>query len=122
MKKSLEESRDWQGAGDFYRGEMHAKIRLLESREEQYWYRKTLCFYRIISAFGESAKRILIVMGLTFIIGNFSLAFFKPELSFFEIIEKNVGFFLPIFGNNAYTIKSLNMLPWQDVVVQFEIM
>jgi hypothetical protein len=46
MKKSLEELKDWQGSGNFYRGEMYAKINLLKARKEEFWYRMTLTLYR----------------------------------------------------------------------------
>ncbi len=121
MKKSLEENRDWQGAGSFYISEMYAKIQLLESIKEQFWYRKMLTFYKIVASFGESIKKILRIMVLTFIFSSALLFVFKPDLGIFGVIERNIGFFLPIFGNNSATIASLNLAAWQNVIIQLEI-
>jgi multisubunit Na+/H+ antiporter MnhB subunit len=80
-----------------------------------------LCLYRRVAAFGESAKRITLTMAVTFILASTFLYVLKPDLGFFGVIEKNIGFFLPIFGNNSATISSLNLVPWQNVVIQLEI-
>ncbi len=121
MKKSLEDSKDWQGASDFYIGEMESKIKLLKNKNEKFWYRKMLVAYKWISSFGESLKRIITTMFISFLIGTIVLYFLKPEIGFFKIVETNIGFFLPIFGNNTATISSLNLEAWKNVIIQLEI-
>ncbi len=48
-------------------------------------------------------------MLVTFFLAGLILSFLKPSLTFFEVMEKNIGFFLPIFGNNSVTIASLGL-------------
>ena len=73
MKRSLEESRDWQMAGDFYKGEMNAKINLLRVKKEDFLYRCALKIYKYISYFGESVTRIFSVIFVSGFFGTLLL-------------------------------------------------
>lgn len=121
MKKSLEKTKDWQGSGNFYRGEMYAKTKLLKAKKEEFGYRLVLNIYGIISKFGESTQRIFFMMVSMFVFGTFFLIFARPDFSVFEVTVQNIRFFFPIFGSNADIINALNLKPWEEIVVQAEI-
>lgn len=121
MKKSLEESHDWQGAGDFYRGEMVAQIKRLRLGKEKPLYRTALSVYEIISCFGSSLKKIFSTMIISLLLGILTLTLFNPILDIFTIIEKNIIFFLPIFGDTFRNLEELNLQSWQNVIILMEI-
>jgi len=109
MKKSLEDAHDWQGAGDFYKGEMTAKIKILKLTKQKLLYRTTLFIYKAISCFGSSVKRILLTMGISLLVGMIILALFKHNLNFFDILEENIIFFIPIFGHSTEDLNKLHL-------------
>ncbi len=121
MKKSLEDSKDWQRAGDFYRGEMEAGIELMRVRKEKVVYRNALALYGVISGFCESAGRIFLFMMISFGISLLLLNQFKPEFSFVQLLEYSLGFFIPLLGNEAVALRSLELTPIQNIIIMIEI-
>jgi len=117
MKKSLEDSKDWQGAGDFYRGEMQALINKMKSRKEKPVYRTALSIYGLVAGFCESTERIAIFMLMSLTVSTFVLSLFVPGLSIVQLIEYNLGFFIPLYGADAASLRSLALAPWQNIVV-----
>ncbi len=121
MKKSLEDSKDWQKAGDFYRGEMIAMINSMKEKKEKPVYRTALALYGIFSGFCESVGRIFVFMMISFAISILILNQFKPEFSFVEILQYSFGFFIPLLGKESISLRSLELLPWQNIVIMIEI-
>ena len=121
MKKSLEDSKDWQRAGDFYRGEMEAGIELMRVKKEKLIYRNALALYGIISGFCESAGRIFLFMMISFGISLLLLNQFKPEFSFVQLLEYSLGFFIPLLGSESVSLRSLELTPMQNIIVMVEI-
>ena len=121
MKKSLEDSHDWQMAGDFYKGEMNAKMNLLRVRKEQSGYRVMLWIYKLISYFGESITRILLIVFVSGFFGTLILKSFKPESSILDVISTNISLYMPIFGSNTITIETLQLTSFQEIVIYAEV-
>jgi len=122
MKRSLEDSRDWQEAGDFYRGEMHAMINRMRANKEHPVYRKVLSVYGFTTGFCESFGRIAIHMMLSFAFSLLVMLAFRPDLSFSQLLEYNLGFFIPLLGGKTVSLSELNLPPWQNVIMMIQIM
>lgn len=122
MKKSLEDSKDWQRAGDFYRGEMEAVIELMKIKKEKPVYRSALALYGVVSGFCESVVRIFLFMGISFGIYLIVLSQFRSDLSFIQLFEYSLGFFIPLLGRDAVSLRSLDLLPWQNIVLMIGIL
>jgi len=121
MKRSLEDSRDWQKAGDFYVGEMRAMNRRLKVNNEQRLYRWGMKVYGFVSGYCESVYRILVHMIFSFSISLLILLAFKPELSFAALFDANFKLFIPVFGNNTSTLNALELASWQNVVMEIQV-
>lgn len=121
MKKSLEDSKDWQKAGDFYRGEMEAMIELMKVKKEKIFYRNALAVYGVVSGFCESAGRIFLFMLISFGISLLLLNQFKPEFEFSQLLEYSLGFFIPLLGGESVSLRSLDLTPWQNIVIMIEV-
>ena len=121
MKRSLEDSRDWQKAGDFYVGEMRAMNQRLTVAGEQKLYRWGMKVYGSVSGYCESTYRILVHMIFSFSISMLILLAFKPEFGFAALFDANFKLFIPVFGNNTSTLASLELLPWQNVVMELQV-
>ncbi len=121
LKKSLEDSHDWQAASSFYRSEMNAKMNLLKINKEQWWYRQMLSFYKIVSGFGECVPRVLYMMLISIVVGVMVLKFFAPIVPLDKILAQNISYFLPVFGNNTTPISALHLKAWQNIFVYLEI-
>lgn len=121
MKRSLEDSRDWQKAGDFYIGEMRAMINRLAVNKEQRLFRWGMKVYGFVSGYCESVYRILVHMAVSFSISLLILLWFKPELSFAALFDANFKLFIPVFGNNTATLHSLELESWQNVVMEIQV-
>lgn len=122
MKKSLEDSKDWQRAGDFYRGEMEAMIELMKVKKEKPIYRNALAVYGVVSGFCESVGRIFLFMMISFGISLLLLNQFKPEFSFVQLLEYSLGFFIPLLGSESISLRSLELTPIQNIIVMVEIL
>lgn len=122
MKKSLEDSKDWQKAGEFYRNEMEAMIERMAQNGEKLVYRKSMELYGVITGFCESVVRILFFLVISFLISLLVLHQFRPELSFPLLLEYIFGFFIPTLGRDALSLRTLNLTPWQDIIIMTMIM
>jgi len=121
MKKSLEDSKDWQKAGDFYRGEMESMVKLMKVKKEKFMYRNALALYGVVSGFCESIGRIFLFMMISFGISLLLLSQFKPEFSFIQLLEYSLGFFIPLLGSESISLRSLELAPMQNIIVMTEI-
>ena len=121
MKKSLEDSKDWQGAADFYRGEMEAMIQLMVAKKEKLFYRNALALYGVVSGFCESVGRIFFFMMISFVISLLILNQFKPEFSMIQLLEYSLGFFIPLLGSESASLRSLELTEGQNIVIMIEV-
>ena len=121
MKRSLEDSRDWQKAGDFYVGEMNAMIKRLRVKREKPLYRWTMNFYGTLSGYCESTLHIVLHMAASFSISILILHLFRPELGFAALFDANFRLFIPVFGNNTATLQELGLVPWQNMIMEFQV-
>ena len=108
-------------AGDFYKGEMNAKMKLLSVRNEQRGYRRMLWLYKKVSYFGESISRILFMVFISGFFGTAILKYFKPDMSWLEVTSTNISLYMPIFGSNTVTISTLNLTSFQEIIIYAEI-
>ena len=122
MKKSLEDSKDWQLAGDFYQGEMEAMINSFRVRKEKFVYRTFLTLYGIVSGYCESVGRIVTFMAISLAVSMLLLNQFKPELALTEIIEYSLIFFIPFLGAESMSVRSLLLAPWQNIILLVMVM
>ncbi len=122
MKKSLEDSKDWQRAGDFYRGEMEAMIELMRVKKEKFFYRNALALYGVISGFCESVGRIFLFMMISLGVSLLVLNQFKPDFSLSQLFEYSLGFFIPLLGSESVSLRSLELTPVQNIIVMLQIM
>ena len=121
MKRSLEESRDWQRASDFYVGEMKAMIERLRMSKEKPLYRRFLRVYGWLSGYCESFAHIGVHMLLSFSVSMLILFAFRSDLSFSALFDANFKLFIPVFGNNTATLDELGLVPWQNVVMELQV-
>lgn len=121
MKRSLEDSRDWQKAGDFYVGEMNAMIKRLTVRGEKKMYRFAMRMYGWLSGYCESFLHIILHMVASFSISILILHAFRPELTFASLFDSNFRLFIPVFGNNTATLAELELVPWQNMIMEFQV-
>ncbi len=121
LKTASEQANNWEAANEFYRAEMSAQIKKLAFNKEKKFYRSGLFVYKAISCFGSSIVRIWITIFISLLLGMVLLSLIKPELSFFELAEKNIMFFLPIFGETADQLKNLQLQSWQNLIILIEI-
>ncbi len=121
MKRSLEESRDWQQASDFYVGEMKAMIKRLGVMKEKPLYQYFLQIYGWLSGYCESFTHIAVHMVLSFSASMLILLSFRSDLSFSALFDTNFKLFVPVFGNNTATLHELALLPWQNVVMEIQV-
>ncbi len=117
MKKSLEDSKDWQTAGDFYRGEMEANIKLMDLKKEKFTYRWFLRFFNLFSGFAEDTSRILASMGISFAVVVAFMCHFNPEFTIFRCVELAMYFLIPMFGGRGVYLSDLDMESSQSLVI-----
>ena len=121
MKRSLEDSRDWQKAGDFYVGEMNAMIKRLGVHGEKKMYRFAMRMYGALSGYCESFLHILVHMAASFAVSILILLAFRPDLGFAALFDANFKLFIPVFGNNTATLAELGLVPWQNMIMEFQV-
>lgn len=121
MKRSLEDSRDWQKAGDFYVGEMNAMIKRLSVRGEKPFYRAFMRAYGTLSGYCESVLHIIVHMMASFSVSILILYTFRSDLGFAALFDANFKLFIPVFGNNTGTLNDLGLQPWQNMIMEFQV-
>lgn len=118
MKRSLEDSRDWQRAGWFYAGEMNAMTQKLKVLGERPLYRVFMQAYGLMAGYCESVQRILAHMLVSFSVSILVLfSFAEDTFSFTELLEYNLGLFIPLLGGKTITLSELGLEPWQNIVM-----
>jgi len=100
---------------------MRAMNNRLAVAGEQRLYRWGMKIYGFVSGYCESVYRILVHMAVSFSVSMLILLGFKPDFGFAALLDANVKLFIPVFGNNTATLGSLELQPWQNVIMELQV-
>jgi Pentapeptide repeats (9 copies) len=101
LRKSLEESKDYAGASDFYYGEMEMRLRTDSTPIAD---RTILAVYWLLSGYGLRASRSLLALAVT--------------LAVFSVLFKTVGFVdeASLLNGLLHSARSVALLPQGDEI------